>query len=248
MWRIIKCARYSWTGKHLFIHYLIRRPVSVAFGVNFQSKQVSLNLLQFHRINNNNSREKYSPCCDITRGWFCADHWSPTEKMKKLKMLKIYSLICIFALVTVYELISLLFLHETSSLVLLADTYHNFFTLLSLILLVISHKVSKHGHKYTSPSLFILICIFPLPRSKWQIKYARTLKNTFGWARLGILGKMVNLIFFSSLLFSLAVGCIQTIAHAGHEQVQPENPSSLIIFGSLGVVMYLVLQMTAGGM
>ena len=64
--------------------------------------------------------------------------------MKKLKLLKIYSLICIFALVTVYELISLLFLHETSSLVLLADTYHNFFTLLSLILLVISHKVSRH--------------------------------------------------------------------------------------------------------
>lgn len=162
--------------------------------------------------------------------------------MNKLKLLKIYSLICLFALVTVYELI--LFFRKTSSLVLLADTYHNFFTLLSLILLVISHKVSKHSffQVYTH-----FTCKYHLPRIVWQIKYARTLKNTFGWARLGILGKMVNLIFFSSLLFSLAVACIQTIAHAGHEQVQPENPGSLIIFGSLGIVMYLVLQMTAGG-
>ena len=73
------------------------------------------------------------------------------------------------------------------------------------------------------------------------------MKNTFGWARMEILGTMVNLIFFCALLFSLAVHCIQTMAHAEHEQVQPQEPSSLIIFGIIGIIMYFILQISAGG-
>lgn len=73
------------------------------------------------------------------------------------------------------------------------------------------------------------------------------MKNTFGWARMGILGTIFNVIFFCALLFSLSVHCIQTMVHAEHEQVQPQNPFSLIILGSIGIVMYFALQIAAGG-
>lgn len=81
----------------------------------------------------------------------------------------------------------------------------------------------------------------------FKLTYARTLKNTFGWARMGILGTMINLTFFCALLFSLAVHCIQKMVHADHEELQPANPFLLIIFGSIGIVLYFVLQLAVGG-
>lgn len=55
-----------------------------------------------------------------------------------LKLVKHYSLICIFALVFGAEFF---FAQVTGSLVLLLDSYHKLYVLLSLVLLVISCKV-----------------------------------------------------------------------------------------------------------
>jgi len=107
----------------------------------------------------------------------------------------------------------------TGSLVLLLDSYHNLFTLLSLILLVISHKLST----------------------------AKTIKNTFGWIRIEILGTLFNMVLLAALLFSIFVSCIQTMAHSGHENVIPTYPHVLVVAGSTGIVLYLILQLTVGG-
>lgn len=136
--------------------------------------------------------------------------------MQRLRLVKIYALICCFAGISGTEF---LLSQMTGSLVLLLDSYHNLFTLLSLVLLVISHRLQD----------------------------APTLKNTFGWIRIEILGTLFNLIFFAALLFSIFVECIQTLAHSGHEDVIPVYPLVLVIAGTAALFLYLVLQLTVGG-
>lgn len=136
--------------------------------------------------------------------------------MKTLRLVKIYALASSFAVTCIGEFI---LSQTTGSLVLLLDSYHNLFTLLSLVLLVISHKLSD----------------------------AQTIKNTFGWIRIEILGTLFNMIFFAALLFSIFVECIQTMAHSGHEQVIPQHPLILVIAGSAGIFLYVILQLTVGG-
>lgn len=136
--------------------------------------------------------------------------------MKTLRLVKIYALTCSFAIIAGVEF---LFSQMTGSLVLLLDSYHNLFTLLSLVLLVISHKLSD----------------------------AQTLKNTFGWIRIEILGTLFNMIFFAALLFSIFVECIQTMAHSSHEKVIPDHPLILVVSGIAGILLYIILQLTVGG-
>lgn len=136
--------------------------------------------------------------------------------MAHIRLVQIYSLICCFVLITGTEF---LFAQMTNSAVLLLDCYHNLFTLLSLVLLVISYRLQD----------------------------APAIKNTFGWIRIEILGTLFNLIFFAALLFSILVECIQTLAHAEHEDVIPAYPIVLVICGSAGIFLYTILQVTVGG-
>lgn len=66
---------------------------------------------------------------------------SSVSNMKTLKLVKIYALIVLYGLMCAAGFVCS---QITQSLVLLLDSYHNLFTTLSLILLVISHKVSGH--------------------------------------------------------------------------------------------------------
>lgn len=61
--------------------------------------------------------------------------------MKTLKLVKVYAIIVLYTLIFAAELFGS---QVTQSLVLLVDSYHNLYTILSLLLLVISHKVKTH--------------------------------------------------------------------------------------------------------
>ena len=136
--------------------------------------------------------------------------------MQGLRLARIYALIAIFALMSVSEFLAS---QATGSLVLLLDCYHSLFTLCSLILLVISHKLAG----------------------------GVSLTNTFGWIRIEILGTLFNLIFFSALSFSILVESIQTLAHSGHEDVIPGYPIVLVVTGAVGLVLHTLLRLTVGG-
>ena len=135
--------------------------------------------------------------------------------MKTLKLVKIYSLIILYSLLFIAGFVGS---QLTQSLVLLLDSYHNLYTTLSLLLLVISHK----------------------------LPHAQTLKNTFGWVRVEILGTLFNIIFFSALCFSVAVEGIQTLAHAGHEDVEPSYPMALVVAGLVGMVLHVLVLLVVG--
>jgi zinc transporter 1 len=68
----------------------------------------------------------------------------------------------------------------------------------------------------------------------------QTLKNTFGWARIEVLGMLVNMTFVVALTFSLLVEGIQQIVHASHEISEPTNYHLLFVFGVCGILSNLL--------
>jgi Co/Zn/Cd efflux system component len=43
-----------------------------------------------------------------------------------------------------------------------------------------------------------------------------SLKSTFGWARIEVLGSLFSLVFLGSLSFATSIECLQTLFHSGH--------------------------------
>lgn len=108
--------------------------------------------------------------------------------------------------------------HVTHSLVLLIYAYQMLYNVLSLVLLVISHHICQE----------------------------RTLKNTFGWARVEVLGTLVNMLFLMALCFAISVAAVQTIVHASHENTEPHYPMLLLCFGILGLAVDIVCYVVIG--
>lgn len=109
--------------------------------------------------------------------------------------------------------------HITQSLVLLISAYHMLYNILSLLLLVISHRMSK----------------------------GKTLKNTFGWARVKVLGLLVNMLFLGALCFAAAVEAMQTMVHASHEDTEPRFPLILVVLGLINFTLNILCFILIGG-
>ena len=74
----------------------------------------------------------------------------------------------------------------------------------------------------------------------WQISNQTSVKNTFGWARIEVLGMLVNMTFLVALTFSLLVEGIQQLVHSSHEISEPTNYYLLFIFGVYGLLCNLL--------
>ncbi|XP_035226062.1 zinc transporter 1-like [Stegodyphus dumicola] len=109
--------------------------------------------------------------------------------------------------------------HITQSLVLLISAYHMLYNLLSLLLLVISHRMSK----------------------------GKTLKNTFGWARVKVLGLLVNMLFLVALCFAASVEAVQTMVHASHEDTEPRYPMLIVTLGVINFTLNIICFILIGG-
>ncbi|KAG0411225.1 hypothetical protein HPB47_011656 [Ixodes persulcatus] len=109
--------------------------------------------------------------------------------------------------------------HVTHSLVLLIYSYQMLYNVLALVLLVISYHICQE----------------------------RTLKNTFGWARVEVLGTLVNMLFLMALCFAISVAAVQTIVHASHENTEPHYPMLLLCFGIIGLSVDIVCYLVIGG-
>ncbi|XP_054719960.1 proton-coupled zinc antiporter SLC30A1-like [Uloborus diversus] len=109
--------------------------------------------------------------------------------------------------------------HITQSLVLLISAYHMLYNILSLLLLVVSQRMSK----------------------------GKTLKNTFGWARVKVLGLLVNMLFLVALCFAASVEAVQTMVHASHEDTEPRYPLLMVVLGMVNLALNIVCFVLIGG-
>lgn len=122
------------------------------------------------------------------------------------------------AMAGLFFLAELIASHVTHSLVLLTCAYQMLYNVLGLVLLVLSYHVCRE----------------------------RTLRNTFGWARLEVLGALINLLFQVALCFAISVAAIQTLVHASHENTEPRLPLVLLCFAILGLAVHTVCYLVIG--
>ena len=78
-------------------------------------------------------------------------------------------------------------------------------------------------------------------------KDTTAVKNTFGWARMEVVGTLVNILFLMALCFAITVAAIQTIVHAAHEDTVPHYPILLVGFGIVGMAMDVFCYMVIKG-
>ncbi|XP_071038706.1 proton-coupled zinc antiporter SLC30A1 [Parasteatoda tepidariorum] len=133
-----------------------------------------------------------------------------------MKSLVLYLMISLSGMVFGAEIVAS---HITQSIVLLVSAYHMLYNILSLLLLVISYRMSKE----------------------------KTMKNTFGWARVKVLGLLVNMLFLSALCFSALVESVQTIVHASHEDTIPRYPMLMVILGAVNFIVNIICFTLIGG-
>ncbi|XP_013784442.1 zinc transporter 1-like [Limulus polyphemus] len=93
---------------------------------------------------------------------------------------------------------------------------------------------------YNVLSLLLLVVNYNLTKE-------RTLKNTFGWARVEVFGVLVNILLLVALCFPICVEALQAMVHASHENTQPRYPLGLITFGAGGLCLNFICIALLGG-
>ncbi|XP_074600470.1 uncharacterized protein LOC141854605 isoform X2 [Brevipalpus obovatus] len=106
-------------------------------------------------------------------------------------------------------IIELIINQLTHSLVILSDCYFNMFIWLNMILSIISFRMTN----------------------------SVSLRATFGWARIEVLGALFNIIFTIALCFSLFVEGILNLIHSSHHKSDATDPYILLIPGIVSLFM-----------
>lgn len=85
-------------------------------------------------------------------------------------------------------------------------------------------------------------------------QHEKSLKNTFGWARVDVLTMVIVCTFLTSLCFSVVVEVIQTLFHIHHkdhvehsEEFHHFTYEFCIILGALGLVLNGISYLLIGG-
>jgi len=79
-----------------------------------------------------------------------------------------------------------------------------------------------------------------------KISTDKSLKATFGWKRLEVVGTISSLVFLFSLLFATFIEAIQTIVHSDHLDVM-HHPDWILVILSVHLAVWFVAFFLIGG-
>ncbi|XP_026468305.1 uncharacterized protein LOC113372197 [Ctenocephalides felis] len=82
--------------------------------------------------------------------------------------------------------------------------------------------------------------------SSQRTKHERSLKNTFGWARVDVIVTTMVCVFLASLCFSLLVEAVQTLIHIDHQDPM-HHPIPVLCVGGAGLVVNGLCYLLIGG-
>jgi len=72
------------------------------------------------------------------------------------------------------------------------------------------------------------------------------LKNTFGWARIDVIGMLICCVFLASLSFSILVEALQTLVHIDHHD-EMHHPIPVLCIGAVGLILNGICYLVIGG-
>ena len=78
-----------------------------------------------------------------------------------------------------------------------------------------------------------------------------SLKNTFGWARIGVLGMLISTLALAALSFSVVVEALQNIIHASHgppsHSDAMHHANEVLYIGMFGILVNIACFLVIGG-
>ncbi|XP_078494035.1 proton-coupled zinc antiporter SLC30A1-like [Ciona intestinalis] len=130
-------------------------------------------------------------------------------------------------LIVVYFLAEAVVGHLTSSLTLIADSFHMLSDALSLIVALVAVRLSKRGAQHS---------ITP-----WPSKQAYF--NTFGWVRFEVVGALINSTFLFALCISITMEAIEKF----YDPSLISQPELVLAVGGCGLFINLIGLVLFGG-
>lgn len=120
------------------------------------------------------------------------------------------SFISMICLTAIFFIIEITVGYVTNSMALVADSFHMLSDVVSLVVGLVAFRYSKVGR----------------PTSTY----------TFGYARAGVLGALVNVVFLIALCFSIAVEALKRLVKTEHL----DNPMWVLITGGAGLLVNVI--------
>ncbi|CAO1424725.1 unnamed protein product [Diamesa hyperborea] len=162
----------------------------------------------------------------------------------------------ILVLSVVFFIVQLTSYQFSDSITLLVAAYHMLCNIIALSGCIITIKQDDQSARRmtNTPSETNLEAI-TLDRIQKEInekalndkkKNEKSLKNTFGWARVDVLNMLVVGIFMGSLCLSVVIEVIQTLFHHEHEHTMHQSPY-VFILGVMGLVLNGLSYLLIGG-
>jgi len=115
-------------------------------------------------------------------------------------------------------------------------------TIAELVLAQITHSITLlvlvHQNIYNVLTL-VVSCVS-------MFKGEKTLKNTFGWRRMEVVGSISSLVFLFSLCFGTMIEALQTVFHNDHLDTM-HHPEWIMLLVSCNVAIWLVSFFIIGG-
>nr|XP_002128192.1 zinc transporter 1-like isoform X2 [Ciona intestinalis] len=130
-------------------------------------------------------------------------------------------------LIIVYFLAEAVVGHLTSSLTLIADSFHMLSDALSLVVALVAVRLSKRGAQHS---------ITP-----WPSKQAYF--NTFGWVRFEVVGALINSTFLFALCISITMEAIEKFYDPG----LISQPELVLAVGGCGLLINVIGLVLFGG-
>jgi len=79
-----------------------------------------------------------------------------------------------------------------------------------------------------------------------RVKGERSLKNTFGWRRMEVVGSIASLVFLFSLCFATMIEALQTLFHTDHLDTM-HHPEWIMVLVGGNLAVWLVSFFVIGG-
>ncbi|CRK92631.1 CLUMA_CG006173, isoform A [Clunio marinus] len=180
------------------------------------------------------------------------------ELFHRLQPIQVY---VVLVLSILYFMVQMFISQKSQSITLLVHAYHMLCNIIALSGCIITLKSTDKATKRLSHSSSESSADFEnqqqqqkeIIETKKQ-QHEKSLKNTFGWARVDVLTMVIVCTFLTSLCFSIVVEVIQTLFHIEHkDHIEHEDKfhsysyEICVVVGAIGLVLNGISYLLIGG-
>ncbi|KAK4887629.1 hypothetical protein RN001_003900 [Aquatica leii] len=173
------------------------------------------------------------------------------EWFRRLQPVQLY---VILTLTVIFFIAELAVSHLTHAITLLMDSYHTLCNIFALLTCIITVKYGiRNGKTRQNPPSedksstdVSLTCERAESTPTSGGSQENKLKNTFGWARIDVIGLLICCVLLASFSFSIVIEAVQTLVHIDHHD-EMHHAIPVFSVGITGLVLNGICYFLIGG-